>query len=115
RRRWPSGSIATPSARGRRPTVTETLYSTSSPVFKVAGEVKGDLGRDLVRLETEETTEGLKTCSARFLAVGPSDGTAERLLYLDGAVLDFGKALEVSLGPAGNERIVFDGIVSGLE
>jgi phage protein D len=95
--------------------VTETLYATSAPVFKVEGEVKGDLARDLVRLETEETTEGLKTCTARFIAIGPVGGDTERLQYLDGAILDFGKGLEISLGPPGNERIVFDGTVSGLE
>ena len=95
--------------------MTETLYATSAPVFRVEGDVKGDLARDLVRLETEETTAGLKTCVARFGAIGPSDGDSEQLQYLDGAILDFGKALEVSLGPPGNERIVFDGLVSGLE
>jgi uncharacterized protein len=95
--------------------VTELLYSTSSPVFKVDGSVQGDLARDLLRLEIEETTEGLKTCVARFVAIGPSTGTAEQIEYLDGTVVDFGKSFEVSIGPAGNERIVFTGAVSALE
>lgn len=96
--------------------MTDSLYSSSAPVFKVDGQVEGSLARDLLRLEVEETTAGLKTLSARFLAVGPRAGAqAEELQYLDGAVLDFGKKLEVSLGPTGNERIVFTGTVSGLE
>jgi phage protein D len=96
--------------------VTDTLYASSSPVFKVGGERSAELARDLLRLEVEETTEGLKTCVSHFLAVGLKDGAAsEQLLYLDGSVLDFGKPLEVSLGPPGNERIVFKGVMSGLE
>ena len=95
--------------------MTELLYSTSSPVFKVDGSLQADLARDLLRLEIEETTEGLKTCVAHLVAVGPSNGPAEQVEYLDGTVVDFGKAFEVSLGPAGNERIVFTGAISALE
>jgi phage protein D len=96
--------------------VTEPLYAASAPVFKVDGEVKGALARDLLRLEIEEATEGLKTCLARFVAIGPKEnGDVEQLQYLDGSVLDFGKALEVSLGPPGGERVVFKGAISALE
>jgi phage protein D len=96
--------------------VTELFLSATAPVFKVDGEVKGDLARDLLRLEVEETIEGLKSCRAYFLAVGPRDGaSSEELQYLDGAVIDFGKAFEVSLGPTGNERVVFKGAVYGFE
>jgi Bacteriophage probable baseplate hub protein len=96
--------------------MTDSLYSSSAPVFKVDGQADGGLARDLVRLEVEETTAGLKTLAARFLAVGPKAGAeTEQLQYLDGAVLDFGKKIEVSLGPPGNERIVFSGTISGLE
>ena len=96
--------------------MTEALFVSTSPVFKVDGERKGELARDLVHLAIEETTEGLKTCVARFLAVGFKEGSSsEELLYLDGSVLDFGKALEVSIGPSGNERVVFKGSLSALE
>jgi Bacteriophage probable baseplate hub protein len=95
--------------------VTELLYSTSAPVFKVDGSVQADLARDLLRLEIEETTEGLKTCVAQFVGVGPHSGGSEELQYLDGKLVDFGKSFEVSLGPTGNERIVFMGAVSALE
>jgi Bacteriophage probable baseplate hub protein len=96
--------------------VTEALFVSTSPVFKVEGQRKAELARDLLRLEIEETVEGLKTCVAHFIAVGSAGGgDAEKLLYLDGSVLDFGKALEVSLGPPDNERILFKGAISALE
>jgi phage protein D len=94
---------------------TDLFLSTTAPVFKVDGTVQGDLARDVLRLEIEETTEGLKTCVAHLLGVGPSDGaSSEQLQYLDGKILDFGKALEISIGPKGNERIVFKGEISAL-
>jgi phage protein D len=95
--------------------VTDALYVSTSPVFKVDGETKGRLAEDLLRLEIEETTAGLKTCVARFTAVARGGSSAEDLEYLDGRVLDFGKALQVSLGPEGSERILFKGALSALE
>ena len=93
-----------------------SMYASWAPVFKVDGQVKGELARDLARLEVEETTAGLKTLKAWFLAIGPSDaGREERLLYLDGAAVDFGRQLQVSVGPPEGERIVFIGTMSGLE
>lgn len=96
--------------------MTEPLYSSRAPVFRVDGAAEGTLGRDLVRMEVEDSTAGLRTLRATFLAVGPQSGApSERLQYLDGRTLDFGRRLEVSLGPPGDERIVFDGVVSALE
>jgi len=96
--------------------MTEPLYGSQAPVFKVEGEVKGELARDLRYLEVEEATDGLRRLTARFANWGPKEGQAdEQLLYLDGRVLDFGKALEVSMGPAQDARIVFKGQVSAVE
>src|SRR5215208_6999473 len=96
--------------------MTESLLTSSAPVFEVDGEVKGELGRDLMRLEVKETTAGLKTLTARLLAHGPESGSPqEKLLYLDGRVFDFGKEVSVSLGPGGAARNVFRGFISGLE
>src|SRR4051794_32995834 len=96
--------------------MTEALLTSSSPVFKVAGVTRGELARDLLRLEVEETTAGLMTLTARFLAEGPRPTAREEgLLYLDGSILDFGKPLEVSIGPPREARTVFRGTVSGLE
>lgn len=91
-------------------------YSSHAPVFTVGGRAEGGLGRDLLRLDIEEGCLGLRTLVAHLHPVGPdSDGSAETLSYLDGTPLDFGTELTVTLGPAGGERQVFKGTVSGLE
>lgn len=96
--------------------MTEQLYVSSSPVFKIDGQAKGELARDLVRLQVEETTMGLKTLSLHLAAVGPaSSGNQEALEYMDGSIVDFGKQLEVSIGPSGDERVIFKGTISALE
>src|SRR4051794_30441556 len=95
--------------------MTDSLLTTSSPVFEVAGQVRGELARDLVRLEVEEDTEGLKTFRGRFLAIGPKAGEEEGLLYLDGSIFDFGSTLKISIGPPQGARVIFEGVVSAIE
>jgi len=92
------------------------LFAAVAPVFKVGGEVVGDLARDLSHLEIEEATDGMKTLQLRLLAEGPLPSAAEEgLLYLDGRVIDLGKTLEASIGPSEDARIVFTGLVSAIE
>lgn len=95
--------------------MTELVFTSTAPVFKVDGRVVGELARDVLRLEVEESTDGLRTLRAHFIAVGPASAATEQLLHLDGSDLDFGKRLEVSLGPPSHERIVFAGVISALE
>ncbi len=96
--------------------MTERLYVSTSPVFKVDGQAKGELGRDLLRLQVDETTEGLKTLTVHLAAIGPaSSGNQESLHYMDGSVVDFGKRIEVSIGPPDGERVIFKGTISALE
>lgn len=96
--------------------MTEPFFYTSSPVFQVDGEDRGELARDLLRLEVEETVNGLKTLNARFLAVGPyADDNEEGISYLNGRILDYGKNLRVAIGPPEVQRIIFDGYLSALE
>jgi phage protein D len=96
--------------------MTERLLSAPAPVFRVADQVRGELARDLLHVAVEETTAGLRTLAACFLAKGPHKGAAsEQLLYLDGDIVDFGKALEMSIGPAESTRTVFRGTVSAIE
>src|SRR3981081_1572101 len=96
--------------------MADPLYSSAAPVFKVEGEVKGQIARDLTRLEIEEDTGGMKRLSLRLLAQGPQQGAPEEeLLYLNGSILDFGKKLEVAIGPQETARGVFSGFISGLE
>lgn len=92
------------------------LYASWSPTFRVDGSAQPGLARDLTYLEVEEDTEGLRTCLARFRSIGPKSGAlVEQFLYLDGQIVDFGKTLEVAVGPSGDERIVFKGAISALE
>jgi phage protein D len=97
--------------------MTDTvLLAATSPVFAVGGSVKGELARDLLRLEIEESTDGLKRLDARFTAVANTDDPATGTIgYVDGAILDFGVTLRVSLGPPDTERVVFEGRISMLE
>ena len=97
--------------------MTEALYTSSAPVFEIEGERRGELARDLLRLDVEDSTHGLKRLRATFHGIGPSTngGGAEQLQYLDGAILDFGKKLTVSIGPPSEERTIFAGVISALE
>lgn len=96
--------------------MTEALFFTASPVFTLDGEDKGELARDLIRLACRETLDGLKTLEARFVAIGPQDGDPQqRLLYMDGRLLDFGKELRVAIGPLQGQRTIFEGFISALE
>jgi len=94
----------------------ERLLVATTPIFDVDGSVRGELARDVLRLEIHHDTEGLKTLRARFLAIGPQSGSdEEQLLYLDGSVFDFGKPLTVSIGSPDDARTIFRGFVSGME
>jgi uncharacterized protein len=92
------------------------LFAATAPVFKVDGELKGDLARDVTYLRIEEATDGLKTLVLRLIAEGPRPNEKEEgQLYLDGDSIDFGKSIEVSIGPTDSARIVFKGVISGIE
>jgi phage protein D len=96
--------------------MTEPLYGSHAPVFKVDGDVKHELGRDVIYLEIEENTDGLRNCTARFVNLGPKEGhVTEQMLYFDGTFVDFGRKLEVTIGPGQDQRVVFSGPVSALE
>ena len=91
-------------------------YATASPVFTVDGTRQGDLARDLVRLDVEESAEGLRRLTAHLLGNAPRvESSNDVVEYLDGKVIDFGKKLQVALGPTGTEKIVFTGVVSALQ
>jgi len=92
------------------------LYGSSAPVLRVDGERMPALARDLLRLEVREDTQGLKRLAARFTAWGlVPGGDNEGLLHLDGRELDFGRRIEVSLGPAASAQTVFSGAISAIE
>ncbi|MDX8031390.1 contractile injection system protein, VgrG/Pvc8 family [Lentzea sp. BCCO 10_0856] len=91
-------------------------FVAADPVFTVDGRRVPDLGRDCLALVVEESTEGLRTCVAHLLANAPRQVPNDDVVeYLDGRTLDFGKQLAVSIGPSGNERVVFAGAISAIE
>jgi uncharacterized protein len=91
-------------------------FASAAPVFTVNGSRQPDLARDVVRLDVEESTEGLRRLTAQLLGSAPRDKPSTDVVeYLDGRLIDFGKRIEVSIGPPGNERVVFNGSVSALE
>ncbi|HZQ81923.1 MAG TPA: contractile injection system protein, VgrG/Pvc8 family [Gaiellaceae bacterium] len=96
--------------------MTDSLLAATFPVFKLDGSVVGDLARDILRLEIDDSIDGLRTAKAIFTGVALSgSGDVEPLVHLDGSDLDFGKKLEISIGAPGNERIVFTGLISAVE
>jgi phage protein D len=96
--------------------MTESALSDQAPVFTVNGEVARELARDCLRLEIDEDTRGLRTMYGYFSATGAGvPGPPGRMLYLDGGEIDFGKPIQVSVGPSGGQRIVFEGVISAIE
>lgn len=90
------------------------LLYDSTPAISVGGSARGELSRDVTELLIEEDGQGLRRLSMRLNALGPQrQGRDEQLLYLDGAVLDFGSELKVALGAGATT--VFEGKVSALE
>jgi phage protein D len=96
--------------------MTDALLITSQPIFSIGGQAATTLTDDVLQLEVHENTEGLKTLVVRFIAQGRHPGDPdESLLYLDGALFDFGKSLQLTLGPDSNAQQVFDGAISAIE
>ena len=96
--------------------MSEPFFAESGPVFTIEGERVPSLARDCVRLEIEEGVEGLRTLRLHALAVGAgATGPDDRMIYLDGGVVDFGKKLTVAIGPNGVQRTVFEGTISAIE
>ena len=96
--------------------MTEDLLNFAGPIFEVDGQANGEMARDILRLEIEESTAGLKTLRARFVAQGPpAGGGDQQLQYLDGAVVDFGKKISVVLGAPPAAFNVFTGWISAIE
>lgn len=91
-------------------------HAATGPVFTVAGERSTDLARDCLRMEVCEGTDGMRTLKLDLIAVGgEATGPQATMNYLDGKVVDFGTAVTMAVGPEGNQHLVFDGTVSGIE
>lgn len=94
----------------------DILLEGAIPAFAVEGAARPEIARDLLELEVEETAEGMASLRFTLSAIGPRPGSVdEALLWLDGRVLDFGKEIAVSLGPASAQERVFTGRISAIE
>lgn len=96
--------------------MTEPMLAPWGPVFSVEGQPVASMARDCLRLEVEEGVEGLRTLRLHLFATGRgATGPQDRMIWLDGGVVDFGKRLTVAVGPDGAQRTVFDGTISAIE
>ena len=94
---------------------TQRTFYASRPAIKIDGADQRELGESLLQsLLIEETTLGLFRCEARFSNWGAQGDRVDFYLF-DGQIVDFGKEIEIELGPPGSTRRVFKGRISGLE
>ena len=94
---------------------TRAQFYASRPTIKVDGTEQRELGEGLLQsLLIEETTLGLFRCEARFANWGAQGDRVDFYLY-DGRIVDFGKEIEIELGPPRGTRRVFKGRITGLE
>ena len=99
-----------PPSNGSRP-----QFYASRPTIKIDGTEQRELSESLLQsLLIEETTLGLFRCEARFANWGAGEDRVDFYLF-DGRIIDFGKQIEIELGPPGDARRVFKGRISGLE
>ena len=54
------------------------LLVSSAPVFELDGQVKGELARDVLFLEVQESTAGLKTMAVTLGGIWPCSGEHAR-------------------------------------
>lgn len=94
--------------------IQRTFYA-SRPTIKIDGVEQRELSESLLQsLLIEETTLGLFRCELRFSNWGAHEAGVDFYLF-DGQIVDFGKEIEIELGPPGSARRVFKGRISGLE
>src|SRR5438034_2586665 len=105
-----------PGASRRRASMTDPLFAPAGPVFSVNGALVPSMARDCVRMETDEGVEGLRTLRVDLFGTGAgAAGPPDRMIYLDGGVIDFGKQITVCIGSDGGQRTAFDGTISAIE
>ncbi|HLT34681.1 MAG TPA: hypothetical protein VK034_00315, partial [Enhygromyxa sp.] len=83
--------------------MTDPLISSITPRVRIEGSLDEELTLELLDLRIAENLDGLKTLELGLFADGPNpdpeaEGPAEPR-FLDGAKIDFGKRVEIVLGP----------------
>lgn len=84
--------------------------AAARPVIRLGGEDRPDLTEGIRTLRIEEADDGLAAFEVTIDNEGPT-GVGVGFLWFGRDVLDFGKAIAVTLGG----ETLFDGVVTGLE
>jgi phage protein D len=87
----------------------------SRPAISIDGQEQARLGLDVLSAFVEETAAGLFRCEIVFNNYGEAESGEADYLYFDRETLDFGKTLEIGLGPGDPPETVFEGHITGLE
>jgi phage protein D len=98
--------------------VTEALITSVVPRVRIEGNLVEELTLELLDVRIEETLDGLKTLELTLFADSPEPGVDDRPAnprFLDGESIDFGKRIEVVLGPESDPVTAFDGKISAIE
>ena len=83
--------------RDQRPGAVQRLQGDARPEIQVDQQAQPDLTRDLILMQVEEDIDGMKRLNMTLVGIGPREGDSnEQLNWLDGSVLDFGKALSIT-------------------
>lgn len=91
------------------------LLVSGRPILSIDGRESTALGRDLIRLETQEDDQGVATLEAVFLNFGQTEqASAPGYVYFDRAQLDFGKSIAVAFPVSGRAEQVFEGTISAM-
>jgi uncharacterized protein len=94
---------------------SQPQFYASRPAIKIDGTEQRELGEGLLQsLLIEETTLGLFRCEVRFANWGAQGNRVDFYLF-DGRIVDFGKEIEIELGPPRATRRVFKGRITGIE
>lgn len=94
------------------------LLSSMTPRVRIEGDLVDEVTIELLDVRVEETIAGLKTLELALFADSPEPGVDDRPpnpRFLDGETVDFGKRIEIVLGPESDPVTVFDGKISAIE
>ena len=89
------------------------LFAARSRI-DIGGSQSAALSDALQALLVEETTDGVARCEATFANWGPRSGGVG-VIFLDRSLVEFGKAVKISMGAGDASGVVFDGRVMAIE
>jgi len=91
------------------------LLISARPILTVDGQEDTALGRDLIRLEARENSEGVAELEAVFLNFGAArPGAAPDYVHFDRTRVDFGKRIAVAFAVSGAPETVFEGMIGAI-